>query len=77
MPKPDSLKKVPKEYFKFRKVFSGEEAQKFPKSKPYDHAIDLLPNAPATLDCKICPLAPGEQSALNDFIKKHLKKGYI
>ena len=77
MPKPDPLKKVPKEYFKFRKVFSEEEAQRFPKSKPYDHAIDLLPDAPATLDCKIYPLAPGEQTALNDFIKEHLKKGYI
>jgi hypothetical protein len=73
----DPLRKIPKDYRKFRKVFSEEEAQRFPKSKPYDHAIDLLPDAPATLDCKIYPLAPGEQEALDKFIKEHLKKGYI
>ena len=75
--KMDPLRHIPKEYLKFKKVFSEEEAQRFPKSKPYDHAIDLLPDAPATLDCKIYPLAPGEQEALDKFIKEHLKKGYI
>jgi hypothetical protein len=75
--KPDSLTKVPQEYHKYAKVFSEEEAQRFPKPKPFNHAINLLPNAPVTLDCKLYPLAPGEQHALDDFIKEHLKKGYI
>jgi hypothetical protein len=77
LPKSDPLAKVPKEYHKYAKVFSETEAQRFPKKKPFDHAIDLLPDAPATLDCKLYPLAPGEQHALDDFIKEHLKKGYI
>ena len=69
--------KVPKEYHQFGSVFSKEEAQRFPKSKPYDHAIDLHSDAPATLDCKVYPLAPMEQGVLEDFIKEHLKKKYI
>jgi hypothetical protein len=77
-PEPYNWKsKVPKEYHQFGSVFSEEEAQRFPKSKPYDHAIDLHSDAPATLDCKVYPLAPMEQGALEEFIKEHLKKKYI
>jgi hypothetical protein len=68
---------VPKEYYKYHKVFSEQVAQCFPVSKPWDHAIDLLPDAPKTLDCKLYPLAPGEQDFLDKFIKEHLDKGYI
>jgi hypothetical protein len=45
--------------------------------KPWDHAIDLLPDAPKTLDCKLYPLTPGEQDFLDKFIKEHLDKEYI
>ncbi len=68
---------VPKEYYMFGKVFSEEESQRFPESHPWDHAIDLLPDAPQTLDCKVYPLAPGEQNSLDRFINEHLDKGYI
>jgi len=68
---------VPVQYHKFGKVFSEEEAQRFPQDRPWNHAIDLLPEAPNTLDCKIYPLAPGEQEALDKFLKEHLDKGYI
>ena len=37
---------IPLEYHRFGSVFSEQEAQRFPKPKPYVHAIDLLPNAP-------------------------------
>ena len=69
--------KIPKEYHRFAKVFSEIAAQRFPASKPYDHAIELTPDAPATLDCKVYPLAPKEQRALEDFLKEHIKKRYI
>ena len=68
---------VPLEYHHYKKVFSEEEAKRFPASRPWDHAIELLPDAPETLDCKVYPLAPAEQDALNEFIKDHLDKGYI
>src|SRR5258708_5188288 len=70
-------KQVPKEYHKYHKVFSEEAAQRFPKTKTWDHAIDLQPDAPKTLDCKLYPLAPGEQDSLDLFLKDHLRKGYI
>ena len=70
-------KQVPKEYHHYSKVFCEKEATRFPKSRPWDHAIELLPDAPTTLDCKVYPLAPAEQTALNEFLKDHLSKGYI
>ena len=68
---------IPRQYHKYGNVFSETEAQRFPKPRLWDHAIDLLPDAPITIDCKIYPLAPMEQSAMDDFLKEQLKKGYI
>jgi hypothetical protein len=64
-------------YHKFGIVFSDEEAQRFPESRPWDHAIELLPTAPETLNCKVYPLGEGQQKALDQFIEEHLQKGYI
>jgi hypothetical protein len=58
-------------------VFSEEAAQCFPDTRPWDHAIDLKPDAPDMLDCKVYPLGPGEQEVLQKFLKEHLDKGYI
>jgi hypothetical protein len=60
-----------------QKVFSEEAAQHFPDTRPWDHTIDLKPDTPDTLDCKVYPLGPGEQEALQKFLKEHLDKGYI
>ena len=61
----------------FGKVFSEEESQRFPESRHWDHTIELLPDTLQTLDCKVYPLAPGEQDSLDRFINEHLSKGYI
>jgi Reverse transcriptase (RNA-dependent DNA polymerase) len=68
---------VPPHYHMHQKVFSKEVAQCFPDTRPWDHAIDLKPDAPDTLDCKVYPLGPGEQEVLQKFLKEHLDKGYI
>ena len=68
---------VPEPYHQFGRVFSDEESQRFPESKPWDHAIDLLPNTPPTLDCKVYPLLEGQQATLDKFLEEHLAKGYI
>ena len=65
---------VPKQYHHFKKVFSEEELKWLPKLKPWDHAIDLKPDAPASFDCKIYPLSLKEQEALEEFLKEHQKK---
>ena len=68
---------VPKHYHKWKKVFSEEEAKRFLQHQPWDIAIDLTPDAPKTLDCKIYPLTFQEQEKLGKYIKENLEKGYI
>ena len=52
------ITEIPKEYQCHAKVFSEEEAQRFPPSRPWDHAIVLKPDAPDTINCKVYPLDP-------------------
>ncbi len=68
---------VPTQYHRHRKVFSEEASHRFPPKRPWDHAIDLLPDAPKTLDCKVYPLAITEGDALTEFLNEQLEKGYI
>lgn len=68
---------VPPEYLKHKKVFSEEESHRLPKHQPWDHTIDLKPDAPTQLKSKVYPMPVNEQSALDDFIKENLEKGYI
>jgi len=68
---------VPPELHSFSRVFSEEVAHQFPEPKRWDHAIELLPETPDTMDCKVYPLTMAEQEALDQFIKEHLDKGYI
>ena len=70
-------KTVPQEYHHYGVVFSETKAQHFPTRRSWDHAIDLKPDAPETLDSKTYPLPVGRQEALDEFLKEHLKKGYI
>ena len=68
---------VPSVYHQYGKVFSDEESTRFPEPQPWDHTIDLLPEAPPTLNCKVYPLAEGQQEALDKFLDEYLAKGYI
>lgn len=68
---------VPSAYAEYHKVFSEEEAQRFPESRPWDHEIELKDDAPQSLNCKVYPLTPAEQEAQSKMLEEHLKKGYI
>ena len=68
---------VPKEYHRHAKVFSEEESHRLPKPQPWDHTIDLKPDAPETLRSKVYPMPPNEQEELDRFIKENVEKGYI
>ncbi len=68
---------VPTQYHRHRRVFNEEASHRFPPKRPWDHAIDLLPDAPKTLDCKVYPLAVTEGDALTEFLNEQLQKGYI
>ena len=68
---------IPPEYQSFASMFSEEESQQFPPSRPWDHAIELKPDAPDHLWCKVYPMMREEDKALDKFINKQLLKGYI
>ena len=68
---------VPEEYRKYQKVFSEVMSHRFPPQRTWDHAIELLPEAPKTIDCKIYPMTQGEKESLATFIDEQLAKGYI
>ena len=68
---------LPEHYQKHARVFSEQEAQRFPGPRLWDHTIELKKDAPATLPGKIYALTQDEQKALQEFIKEHVQKGYI
>ena len=68
---------VPEEYRQYSKVFSESESERLPEHKPYDHGIDLKPDAPETLRSKVYPMPPNEQEELDRFLEENLRKGYI
>jgi len=68
---------LPEEYQQHQKVFSKQKAQRFPKKRSWDHAIDLKPNTPNSLPGKVYFLTQPEQGVLKEFLEKQLEKGYI
>jgi len=68
---------LPAEYHRFSKVFGNKEAERFPDNRPWDHAIDLTPEVPLILNCKVYPLAEGQQELLDKFLQEHEDKGCI
>ncbi|SJL17948.1 uncharacterized protein ARMOST_21519 [Armillaria ostoyae] len=68
---------VPPDYRSFRDLFSKENFDELPERKPWDHAIELIPNAKSTLDCKVYPLNRNEQEQLDKFLDENLDSGRI
>jgi hypothetical protein len=68
---------LPLEYQRHTHIFSDEEAQRFPPSRPWDHTINLKPDMPDTINCKVYPLAPARKLALRKWIDEEEAKGYI
>ena len=64
-------------YDHFKRLFSEEASQRFPPSRPWDHAIELKLNAPDAIPCKVYPMMPVEDKALEEFIWEQYAKGYI
>ncbi len=68
---------VPEEYRRHVQTFNEKESHRFPPARAWDHAIELLPDAPKSFDCKIYPMTTGEEDLLREFISEQLAKGYI
>jgi hypothetical protein len=58
-------------------VFHDAYPHALPPKCPWDHEIELTPDAPAVLNCKVYPLPLGQQKQLDEFIEEHLQKGFI
>ncbi|SJL00118.1 uncharacterized protein ARMOST_03430 [Armillaria ostoyae] len=59
-----------------RTVRSWTSASK-DKLSSIDHAIELVSNAQATLNCKVYPLNRSEQEELDKFLEENLATGHI
>ena len=71
------LDKIPKEFHQYSKVFSEEKSQCLPHHTIWDHAIELLPNTPATLPGRLLPLTKLEKEEMQKFVEEHLQRGTI
>ena len=57
-------------------MFSKESFDALPDSRPWDHAIELVPEKEPS-GCKVYPLAPKEQKELDAFLQENLETGRI
>jgi len=64
---------VPKQYHRHARVFCEKDSEKFPNCCPWDHAIDLKPDAPASINCRVYPLSPKEREEQKKFLATNLQ----
>ncbi len=76
-PKKSFEEMVPEDYHSFHDLFSKENFDELPERKPWDHAMELTPNAKASLNCKVYPLNRNEQEQLDTFLDENLASGRI
>jgi len=55
-----NLSKVPRAFHRHAKVFSEQQSQRLPEHTVWDHAIELLPGAPASLPGRLLRLPQNE-----------------
>ncbi|KAJ3015341.1 hypothetical protein NUW54_g1068 [Trametes sanguinea] len=67
---------VPEHYQDFRDVFDEATFSTLPGHRPWDHAIELLPDAKPYCR-KIYPMSLDEQKALDHFLEENLRTGRI
>ena len=73
----DYANHIPPHLRDFDSVFSKDSFDDLPESKPWDHAIELIPEANASKGCKVYPLSVSEQKELDAFLKENLDSGRI
>ncbi|KAI2649352.1 Transposon Tf2-6 polyprotein [Labeo rohita] len=75
---PDTKVKItiPSHYQDLSEVFSKIKATQLPPHRPWDCAIDLLPNAMPPRS-KVYPLSRMEDQAMEDYIEEALESGFI
>ncbi len=61
----------------FNDLFNKDNFDELPEPKTWGHAIELIPNASANLDCKVYPLNRNEQVEFDKFLDENLTSGRI
>ena len=64
------------QYHVYLDVFEKKASERMPLHKPWDHAIDLVPDF-KPIKSHIYPCSPMEQAEIDTFINDQLAKGYI
>jgi hypothetical protein len=64
---------IPKQYHKFGSIFSEVDSKRFPGPRKWDHAIDLKPEAPTSINCCVYPLLPKEKEEQKEFLAENLQ----
>jgi len=72
-----NLLRVPKAFHQHTKVFSEQQSQRLPEHTVWDHAIELLPGAPASLPGRLLHLPQDEIQEVSKIVAEHLKRGTI
>ena len=67
---------VPKQFYKYLKVFEKKDSEIMPTRKVWDHAIDLREGF-VPKKGKIYLLSKIEREEVQEFVKDQLRKGYI
>ncbi len=75
-PEPQVKCTIPSDYQAFQDVFSKQAATRLPPHRPWDCAIDLLPEAKLPKG-RVYPLSITERKAMEDYIKEALQQGFI
>ena len=75
-PEKTAVELVPPQYHVYLDVFEKKALERMPLHKPWDHAINLVPDFKPTKSC-IYPCSPTEQAEIDAFIDDQLAKGYI
>jgi len=68
---------IPREYQRHAKVFSEEEAKRFPPSREWDHHIPLTKNTPESINQKIFNLPTAGREAIEKWVQTMLDKNFI
>jgi len=71
------LSKVPRAFHRHAKVFSEQQSQRLPEHTVWDHAIELLPGAPASLPGRLLRLPQDEIKEISKIVAEHLSRGTI
>jgi len=71
------LSKVPRAFHRHTKVFSEQQLQRLPEHTVWDHAIELLPGAPASLPGRLLRLPQDEIKEISKIVAEHLSRGTI